>query len=322
MPGPECNPEVYHRHLPLFEPHSLQASEPLPLSPIDIDHASPRIDAIPTMPPSDLVLHLNRPVIAAEAGLFLSRGRGIHPDRIAQGHELIAVRRGTLHMEEDGRPFTVAAGETLVLWPDRRHRGTAAYDRDVEFYWLHFRVPSASGARGPLVTVRQQARPRRPQQLREYLHRYLDDRAARHDNAMAASLLAMLILCEVASGTPPGAEASAAAALAARAETWIATHFHDAISTSDVARGLGCNPDYLGRVFRSAHGHTIVDAIHRHRLEDARRLLIEGTGDIAAIAHECGYGNLGHFRRHFRRHTGLAPLAYRSLHTRGYVNSR
>src|SRR5687768_3298314 len=75
---------------------------------------------------------------AQNGGQFVSRGIGTHPRRVIDSHELIFVTGGSLRLEEDGRQFTLSAGETLLLWPGRRHAGIVPYDPDTEFYWVHF----------------------------------------------------------------------------------------------------------------------------------------------------------------------------------------
>jgi YesN/AraC family two-component response regulator len=53
--------------------------------------------------------------------------------------------------------------------------------------------------------------------------------------------------------------------LAERARTHISTHFDAPLSASSIEKALGYNPDYLGRVFRHVHGHTLTEAVHRAR---------------------------------------------------------
>jgi len=87
-----------------------------------------------------LVLHLQPPLTACNAGLFISRGYGIHPDRVIDSYELIFVRKGRLDMQEHGRAFVIESGQTLVLWPGLRYGGTRPYPHDLSFYWIHFRI--------------------------------------------------------------------------------------------------------------------------------------------------------------------------------------
>ncbi|MFW5856406.1 MAG: helix-turn-helix transcriptional regulator [Planctomycetota bacterium] len=98
-------------------------------------------------------------------------------------------------------------------------------------------------------------------------------------------------------------------------------HYAEPISTVDVAAALDCNPDHLGRVFRRAEGRTVVEAIHAHRIAQARRMLLDGGATVDAVARACGYPDPGYFRRVFRRCEGLSPGRYRRLYARVHVNA-
>ncbi len=259
------------------------------------------------------------PLAGLHSGLFVSRRDAgqRHPDRTIDSHELILVRSGVLGMHEDGERIDVAAGEALVLTAGRRHGGTADYRLDLSFHWLHFTSPTPSDG----LELPRHSRPRRPDLLLELMARYHDDRISGAATPATSGLLVHLMLAELAAAPPARAIGGATAHLVGRAEAWIGHHYHEAVSTSDVARALACNPDHLGRAFRAVTGRTLVQALHARRLGEARRRLIETSEDIAAIAHDCGFADLAHFRRIFRRATGTAPGAFRALHARSYVNS-
>lgn len=261
-------------------------------------------------------------VRAENAGLFVSRGRGVHPDRVLDSHELIFVREGVLSIEEEGRGFEVGQGQSLILWPGSRHRGTAPYPPDLSFYWIHFFAKNVPDPGSAPTTVVQHATVGRPDHLAELFRRFLDDQEAGRLLPTPADLLLMLMLCEVSDSD--GARASAennAAVLAGRADAHIRTHFHHRISTASLARELECNPDYLGRVFRLAYGKTPTEAIHWRRLRHARRMLLESDRNVEEISRTCGFRDVRYFRRLFKRHEGMTPLAFRKLYAQMHVNT-
>jgi AraC-like DNA-binding protein len=270
---------------------------------------------------ADFLENLAAPIEAANAGLFVSRGNGMHPTRTIDSHELILVRTGRLGLREERNRFELGPGEALVLAPGREHAGTAPYARDLSFYWIHFRlrgVPRSAAA--PLLRARA-LRPARPQRLEELLRRFLADQEAGELRSPQSGLLVAQLLAEAFDSGPSTVPDGAAGALAARADAWIRTHYHLPIGAAAIASALGCNADYLGRVFRAAHRRTLVEAIHRQRLLAARTLLLDGAQPLAAVARACGFGDAGYFRRLFRRVEGVTPRVWRRRYARVHVNT-
>jgi AraC-like DNA-binding protein len=258
---------------------------------------------------------------AQNAGLFISRGRGRHAERVIESYELIFTRSGTLSMKEGDSDFAVGAGQTLILFPGRRHRGTAPYPSDLSFYWVHFTLPSRGrrpNGRSGRVVVPQHAVAARPELLEELFRRFLDDQQTGQLTPPQADLLVALMLIEAARPRATQPE-GLAAALAEQAMRIVRTRFHEPIGASDVARELSANADYLGRVFRVTHGATLTETLHRRRVSAARRLLCDSALRIGEIARECGFSDLSHFRDVFHRHAGMSPGQYRRLHARTHI---
>lgn len=270
-----------------------------------------------------LTLDLSLPVQVSDAGMLVSRGVGRHPERVWQTFDLLFVRSGELGMQEEGQEFTVGPGQTLLLWPGRRHGGTTPYAPGLSFYWIHFTLGAdGQGEGGPALAVPQHATVNRPDHLTELLRRFLDDQESGALDPTAANLLLLLMLGEIARSQPPRAEGnSTGAVLAGRADRYVRTHFHQPLSASGVAAELGCNPNYLARLFRETYGRTLTQAIQGRRLDYARRLLLDEERNIDEVARACGFEDAGYFRRLFKRREGLTPFAFRRLYARTSVNT-
>ncbi|MCC7448227.1 MAG: AraC family transcriptional regulator [Anaerolineae bacterium] len=270
-----------------------------------------------------LLINTTGPVVAHNAGLFVSNGTGIHPRRTLPNYELIFLVKGTLNMAENGQRFDMEAGQALILWPGREHTGTASYNPQCSFYWLVFQLaqpPESNRNRKPELTISQVVTVVRPDHLTSLFRRFLDDQEAKCLQPIAANCLATLMLCELA--TPQlNDETNQAVVLARHAQQYVVSNFRLPISTSQIANTLGCNPDYLGRCFRAVYGHTLTEAIHRQRLKVARAMLLDSTETVEAIARNCGFGNAIFFRRVFKRYEGVSPSTFRHLYARIHFNS-
>ena len=272
---------------------------------------------------------------ASNGGLFVSRGQGRHPDRVIGSFELVFVSEGVLELREEdpalgAQDFTVRAGEALVLWPGRRHYGLTPYPADLSYYWLHFYLSGENSGRDARerlqehLNVPQHTRVGRPDHLTSLFRRFLDDQETAPVQPVqnpAASLLVLLMLHEVAGAYTPPASSDAAALLAGRAHTLIRTHFHEPLSTSRLARQLHCNPDYLGRVFHARYGLTLTEAVQERRIKHARKLLLGGEHTARQVAADCGFRDVGYFRRIFKRAEGMTPYTFRKLYSKMHVNS-
>lgn len=262
------------------------------------------------------------------AGQFVSPGFGTHAERVIDSHELIFVTQGRLDMFEEARHFSLAANQTLLLHPGRRHGGLRPYAADLNFYWVHFRVPETP-AQPVLVSVPKVATIRNPEALTELFCRFISDQESGILDPVSAAHLVSLMLCAIGDGRDPmwGYPGVARAqddpdALAARVESYIGEHFCEPISTSDIAAALRYNPDYLERVFHASARTSILDALHQKRIGLARVLLHTRAGkNINEIAFECGYTDPGYFRRMFKRLTGLTPKEFRTLYARTHINT-
>jgi len=68
------------------------------------------------------------------------------------------------------------------------------------------------------------------------------------------------------------------------------------------------------RRFATELGYTVLEAIHRAHLEQAKQLLVETDLAMYAVAVESGLRDDKHLRRLFRKHEGGTPTAFRRQH--------
>jgi AraC-like DNA-binding protein len=200
------------------------------------------------------------------------------------------------------------------------HRGTADYEPDLAFYWIHFEAQTKGRSRGHGELLPQYATPKRPERLTELFHRYLDDQESGRLTREQSRLLVGLMLLEIQH--PEARTSPSEENLAGRAERHIATHFTRGLHAGDVANAIGCHADYLGRVYRKVYGHTLSEAIHQKQIAEARRLLRESDQNLDAVAAASGFQGSRYFRKLFHEYQGLSPRAYRSLYSRAHINVR
>lgn len=268
---------------------------------------------------------------AQNAGLFVSRGKAMHPTRVIDSHELIFVKQGRLDLWEDDQSFHLAAGQALHLWPGRRHGGSKPMPLGLKFYWIHFEVEERNGNEdhngdndlASTIRIPQVISVDQPARLERLFRMFLDDQETGLLHPYAANMLTVLMLIELAQccqeEKPPVTDD--VNVVATWAHTYIRINYARPISTRKIAKALGYNADYLGRVYHQVYGCTLTEAIHKRRVSMACDYLLDSNLSIEQIAQKCGFTDPGYFRRIFQRYQRVSPNAYRKEYSHLHVNT-
>ena len=274
----------------------------------------------------DLKIQMTCPVKAQNGGLFISRGGAMHPTRIIESHELILVIHGQLDMWEEDQVFHLEPGQTLHLWPGRKHGSTIPMPPDLKFYWIHFEVCDSdapdlhgTGEASSVINIPQVLHLPRPEGLERLFRIFLAEQEIGTLHALSANLLATLMLFEVGYQTQETHETEGLNVVATWAHTYIRMNFDRPITAGKVAAALGYNVDYLGRIYCQTYGCTLTDAIHRRRINKACEGLLNSNLIISQIASNCGFSDPDYFRRIFKRYMQTTPSGYRDDNARLHV---
>jgi len=270
-------------------------------------------------------LKISLPLRVQNGGLFISRGVGSHPQRELDSWELIFVEKGTLTIKEEDTLFSVKAGESLLLWPHRKHVGVGNFPADLKFYWLHFELNSQgdnpSDYPVSLISMPQHGQVINPQYVISLFRQFLSEQETiNRSDSLELILLLIMQQLSVAANDNPQADNSGVA-LAYKAQQLIRTQFHLPVSTSSLANQLHCNADYLGRVYRQTFELTITEAIHRQRVLSAEKMLISDSCSLSEVAQRSGFQDVGYFRKVFRKTMGLTPAAWKRRYCKVHINS-
>lgn len=83
---------------------------------------------------------------------------------------------------------------------------------------------------------------------------------------------------------------------------WTVTH---------MARLLSVSPGYLQAMYKKEFGVSCIDDVIETRLRKAHEILSYTDDSVAEVAAACGYRNVEHFIRQFRKAYGTSPAAFR-----------
>jgi AraC-like DNA-binding protein len=240
--------------------------------------------------------------------LVLLCNAGVAPIRIEQQGRSADLATGSAVMIEQCRPSWVRAGtdcRLLALQAPRARIRTRAAGLDAHY----MRPLAASSATMAL--------------MRAYAAVLLDDSRSGDD---ALACLAPAHLADLIAATIDDADSSevvddpmsarpgvALARLGAIKADILAALENRTLSVGAIAARHGVTPRYVHRLFEQ-EGVTFSEFVLANRLDRAHALLVVARAtdqSIGAIAFACGFNDLSHFNRSFRRRFGATPSAIR-----------
>ncbi len=87
-------------------------------------------------------------------------------------------------------------------------------------------------------------------------------------------------------------------------------NYRDKISIEFIAEELGVSTSYLSRKFKEETGHTYLDFLNLYRVQQAIKLLDEGTYRVYQVSDMTGFTDYKHFCSVFKRYTNTSPTDF------------
>jgi AraC-like DNA-binding protein len=99
------------------------------------------------------------------------------------------------------------------------------------------------------------------------------------------------------------------------------TNFRNEIRIGDIAGLVAMADNSFIRYFSQRTRQSFTSFVNEVRLNHATKLLIETQESVLEISLECGFNNLSHFNRQFKKLYQIGPLAYRKkYHSRNQAS--
>lgn len=95
--------------------------------------------------------------------------------------------------------------------------------------------------------------------------------------------------------------------------TYIDEHYQESIQLDDLADQLNKSKYYISHVFRESTRFTIIEYLQYRRVVEAQKMLVDPSASIIDVGFDCGFQNLQHFYRVFKKISGKTPAQYRKL---------
>lgn len=119
--------------------------------------------------------------------------------------------------------------------------------------------------------------------------------------------------------SPAGPAGLAGNYIVRQALDYMRAHCAERLSLGDVADRVYVSQWHLSKLINKHTNQSFLDILNRMRIEKARQLLAGSGLRIHEVAEQCGYSDLGHFSRNFKKLTGSTPGEFRdaTIHNGG-----
>jgi len=102
-----------------------------------------------------------------------------------------------------------------------------------------------------------------------------------------------------------------------RAQLYMERHYQRTMSLEDMAGQYNMSVRNFIRRFEQATRNTPHEYLQRVRIEAAKKIMESRNEGIEQVAQQCGYEDMGFFRKIFKRHVGMAPREYLEKYGKG-----
>ena len=225
---------------------------------------------------------------------------------------LVLAGRGTF--QTGGKTWELAPGDFFFVPPGQLNTYAADAQQPWEYCWVGFNGISAHRL-AALLPFSEERPVHHTQHLDEMFKAMENIYRARglrvqDETAMVGYLyLFIAALMEESSERRPRSTNSSCQYVL-NAIKYIQFNYSHDISIDDVAKSVGVSRSHLYRVFMSNVGKSPIDYLTEYRINEACKLLQDGSLSIAEVAISVGFFDQFYFSRVFKRAKGVPPSKY------------
>jgi len=88
-------------------------------------------------------------------------------------------------------------------------------------------------------------------------------------------------------------------------------NYRDTVDLEEVAEVVHMAPASVCRFFKSSTGLTVFEYLNKIKIDYSCKLLLNTDLSIVDISYDCGFNNLSHFNKQFRKFLGQTPSQFR-----------
>ena len=214
------------------------------------------------------------------------------------------------------KTYHIEEGQGFMIFPKQVTTYIADIDSPWEYAWLEFdglRVKLALESAGVSMShpVYSSNSDELKQKMRDEIL-YITD----HSDASAFNLIGHLYLfMDYLTRSSEGAKVIERTRLrdfyVREAMSYIENHFYEEMTIGDIAKAIGLDRSYFGKIFRNAVGKSPQSFLMHYRMIKAAELLVQTKLSVCEIGVSVGYQDQMNFSRAFKAIYSVSPREWR-----------
>jgi|GEM_PF-929838 len=97
---------------------------------------------------------------------------------------------------------------------------------------------------------------------------------------------------------------------------YIERNYTNEIAIKELTDIAMCSPRHLSRMFKQEMGASIIQYLHKLRVEQAKKYLLSTSGKVVSIGQEVGFPDATFFNKVFKKYEGCTPTEYKQRYSR------
>lgn len=98
-----------------------------------------------------------------------------------------------------------------------------------------------------------------------------------------------------------------------RIHEYLMKNYKNEVDLEEVAEVVHMAPASVCRFFKSATGLTVFEYLNKIKIDYSCKLLLNTDLNVVDISYDCGFNNLSHFNKQFRKFIGKTPTEFRRV---------
>lgn len=275
-------------------------------------------------------INQSEPIKFLICGNLCSSDQFLHIKRNFNDNVLIIVQKGQLHINTNGKAYSVKENQYVLLKAGEEHFGFKKSVGELSYFWIHFSTVSmedytsfnkdCTKALQNKYIFAEYGTLLYSNRINLLFHQLMDFSMDKSFyNKSILDYLCSVILLEVSNQFLTGQTISTKInPITYEICNWIKRNYNHQFSVEELSEINGYKSEYLSKLFKKNMKVSILQYTNQLRIDAAKQLL--PSFSIKETAYSCGFEDEKYFMKVFKKLVGITPTEYKNAFYKKNIN--